>query len=136
MISKRQTKIFTLITHSCIIIAAGHGIGIMAIIDIASILNIITDFIRNLNVDFNDKILMAGFISLIGKILLITSFFKKSNFTIKILEFFGIILLWISVCYLLAGDWNNDPLHKIVFFTSIPFTISSIVLILLSFEKK
>ena len=53
----RKVKIFTILFHSFIIIGAGHGIGIMGIIDIASIPNLIDNYEFTLNGNFDDNIM-------------------------------------------------------------------------------
>lgn len=78
-----------------------------------------------LNGSFSDKIMSIGLISLIGKLLLITSFFIKTENYKRVPEITGVIVLWISVYFLTNGDWIYDSAHEIAFYTSIPFLISS-----------
>ncbi|WP_271425234.1 hypothetical protein [Aequorivita sinensis] len=124
----KKVKIFTILIHSFIIIGAGHGIGIMGMIDIASIPNLIDNYGFTLNGNFDDNIMSIGLISLIGKILLILSLFVKTNRTKNLTGLIGLLLLWISVYFLTSGNWNYDSLYELAFWTSIPFLISSIVL--------
>lgn len=133
---KRNSIILTVILHSFIILGVGHGIGIMGIIDIASIPNLIDDYGFTLSGEFNDKIMTIGFISLIGKILLIFSLFQKIELSEKIFEIIGIVLLWISVYFLSSGNWNYNFVYAIAFWTSIPFLISSLNLAFLIFKKQ
>ncbi len=121
--------------HSFIILGVGHGIGIMGIIDIASIPNLIENYGFTLNGEFSDKIMTIGLISLIGKVLLIVSIFLKSEFYKRILEIVGIILLWVSVYFLSSGNWSNNSVYEIAFWTSIPFLISSLNLAYLIIRK-
>jgi hypothetical protein len=123
---KRNSLILTIILHSFIILGVGHGIGIMGIIDIASIPNLIDDYGFTLSGEFNNKIMSIGLISLIGKVLLIISIFLKSEFYKRIIEIVGIILLWISVYFLSSGNWRYNSVYEIAFWTSIPFLISSL----------
>ncbi|WP_397447791.1 hypothetical protein [Polaribacter sp. R77954] len=133
---KRNSIILTVILHSFIILGVGHGIGIMGIIDIASIPNLIDNYGFTLSGEFNDKIMTIGFISLIGKILLIFSLFQKKELSEKIFEIIGIVLLWISVYFLSSGNWNYNFVYAIAFWTSIPFLISSLNLAFLIFKKQ
>lgn len=121
----KTIKIYTIILHSFIIIGVGHGIGIMGMFDIASIPNLISGYGFTLNGSFSDKIMSIGLISLIGKLLLITSFFIKTKNYKRVPEIIGVIILWISVYFLTNGDWIYDSAHEIAFYTSIPFLISS-----------
>lgn len=107
----------------------------MGIIDIASIPNLIDDYGFTLSGEFNDKIMSIGFISLIGKILLIISIFLKTEFNKRILEIAGILLLWTSVYFLSSGNWSYNSVYEIAFWTSIPFLISSLNSIFIIFRK-
>ena len=132
---KRNSIILTIILHSFIILGVGHGIGIMGIIDIASIPNLIDNYGFTLNGEFNDNIMSIGLISLLGKVLLIFSLFQKSESYEKIFEIIGIILLWVSVYFLSSGNWNYNFVYAIAFLTSIPFLISSLNLSFLIMSK-
>ncbi|AOW18418.1 hypothetical protein LPB03_13560 [Polaribacter vadi] len=132
---KTKSIIITIILHSFIILGVGHGIGIMGIIDIASIPNLIDDYGFTLSGEFNDKIMSIGFISLIGKVFLIISIFLKPEFYKRILEIAGILLLWTSVYFLSSGNWSHNSVYEIAFWTSIPFLISSLNSIFLIFRK-
>ncbi|WP_445738499.1 hypothetical protein [Mariniflexile sp.] len=124
----KKIKIFTILIHSFIIIGAGHGIGIMGMIDIASIPNLIDNYGFTLSGNFDDNIMSIGLLSLIGKILLIFSLFVKINRIKNLTGLIGILLLWISVYFLTSGNWNYDSLYELAFWTSVPFLISSIIL--------
>ena len=124
----KKVKIFTILIHSFIIIGAGHGIGIMGMIDIASIPNLIDNYGFTLSGNFDDNIMSIGLFSLIGKILLIFSLFIKVNRIKNLTGLIGISLLWISVYFLTSGNWNYESLYELAFWTSIPFLISSIIL--------
>jgi len=124
----RKVKIFTILFHSFIIIGAGHGIGIMGIIDIACIPNLIDNYGFTLNGNFDDNIMTIGLFSLIGKILLILSLIVKINRTKNLTGLTGILLLWISIYFLTSGNWKYESLYELAFWTSIPFLISSIIL--------
>ncbi|MBR9847350.1 MAG: hypothetical protein GYB35_15160 [Algicola sp.] len=124
----KKVKIFTILIHSFIIIGAGHGIGIMGMIDIASIPNLIDNYGITLSGNFDDNIMSIGLLSLIGKILLIFSLFIKINRIKNLTGLIGISLLWITVYFLTSGNWNYDSLYELAFWTSVPFLISSLIL--------
>jgi hypothetical protein len=133
--TKRNSIILTIILHSFIILGVGHGIGIMGIIDIASIPNLIEDYGFTLTGNFSDKIMSIGIISLIGKVFLILSLFTKPKLNKRVYEIVGIALLWVSVYFLTSGNWSFDSSYEIAFWTSIPFLISSLILIFLILTK-
>ena len=124
----RKVKIFTILFHSFIIIGAGHGIGIMGIIDIASIPNLIDNYEFTLNGNFDDNIMSIGLLSLIGKILLIFSLFMKINRIKNLTGLIGISILWITVYFLTSVNWNYNSLYELAFWSSVPFLISSLIL--------
>lgn len=132
---KRNSIILTIILHSFIILGVGHGIGIMGIIDIASIPNLIDDYGFTLEGEFSDKIMSIGLISLIGKTLLIISLFLKLKLNKRVVGTAGILLLWLSVYFLSSGKWSNNSAYEIAFWTSIPFLISSLNSIFLIFGE-
>ena len=124
----KKVKIFTILIHSFIIIGAGHGIGVMGMIDIACIPNLIDNYGFTFNGNFDDNIMSIGLLSLIGKIMLISSLFVKKDRIKNLTGLIGILLLWISVYFLTSGNWNYDSLYELAFWTSVPFLISSIIL--------
>jgi len=132
---KRNSIILTIILHSFIILGVGHGIGIMGMIDIASIPNLIDNYGFTLNGEFGDKVMSIGLISLIGKILLVVSIFLISELYKQILEIVGIVMLWVSVYFLTSGSWSYNSVYEIAFWTSIPFVISSLNSAFLIFRK-
>ena len=107
----------------------------MGIIDIASIPNLIEDYGFTLIGNFSDKIMSIGIISLIGKVFLILSLFTKPKLNKRVYEIVGIALLWVSVYFLTSGNWSFDSSYEIAFWTSIPFLISSLILIFLILTK-
>ncbi|WP_299834825.1 hypothetical protein [uncultured Tenacibaculum sp.] len=126
MTGKKTVKIFTIVSHALIILGVGHGIGFMGLIDVASIPNLISDYGFTLKGSFSDRIMSIGLISLVGKVLLLISFFIKKFQTKEILEFLGLILLWVSFFFLNFNLGSNSS-GGIIFFTGIPFLISSVI---------
>ena len=132
----KRIKIWTMILHSMIIIGAGHGIGILGIMDIACIPKIIENGIQNNNFgDFGDNLILVGLISLIGKIVLIISLFMKKEPNKNIAGLIGLFILWVSFYVLVSGNWNYDSLYELAFWTGLPFLFCSIVLFVLFFKN-
>ena len=122
----KKAKILTIIFHSIIIIAAGHGMGIMLMLDLVSIPSIIKNgFELNLTNEYESRFLITGSISMIGKIVLIVSLFPKAILIKNILAILGIILLLISFGVLTIGDWFYESLFIISFCSGIPFLMYS-----------
>jgi len=128
----KKIKILTIILHSLILIGAGHGIGFLIFFDFFSIPALFMNKIEyNLKADYDNRLMLVGLISMIGKITLIFSFFIKSKRNKILTEINGISLLWISVYFLTSGNWNYNSLFEFSFWSSIPFLISSIILTIL-----
>ena len=135
----KKTKIWTIILHSIIIIGAGHGIGILAIMDVASLPLIYEDGIKDsMTGGFGENLVLVGLISIIGKVVLILSLFLKKEPIKNITGIIGLFILWVSFYVLVSGNWNYDSLYELAFWTGTPFLICSIVLLFLlirNFER-
>tara|TARA_R100000935_G_C2696741_1_gene108693 strand:- start:32 stop:493 length:462 start_codon:yes stop_codon:yes gene_type:complete len=128
----KKIKIFTIILHSLIIIGAGHGIGILLFFDFLSIPDLFRNGLKyNLNADYQDRLMLVGLISVIGKIIMIFSLFVKTMRIKNLTGLSGILLLWISVYFLTSGNWSYNSLYEFSFWTSVPFLISSVLLTIL-----
>ena len=75
--SIKKLKIYTILIHCFIVIGAGHGIGIMGMLDIIGIIQIPEVFKNGiefkLNDEFQDRLSIVIIFSLIGKLFLIIS---------------------------------------------------------------
>lgn len=137
MTNIKKIKLYTILFHSFIIIGAGHGIGVMLFFDYLSIPMLFNNGIDyNLKAEYQDRLMLVGLISIIGKITLILSIFINLNKIKNVITLIGIILLWISVFFLTSGNWFYDWLYGFTFLTSIPFLIYSIKLTQLIFKNK
>jgi hypothetical protein len=137
MTNIKKIKLYTILFHSFIIIGAGHGIGVMLFFDYLSIPMLFNNGIEyNLKAEYQDRLMLVGLISIIGKITLILSIFINLNKIKNVITLIGIILLWISVFFLTSGNWFYDWLYGFTFLTSIPFLIYSIKLTQLIFKNK
>ena len=125
-------KILTIIFHSLIVIGAGHGIGFLIFCDISSIPALFMNEINfSLSAEYQEKLMFTGLISIIGKIILVFSFFIKKWRNKLLSEVIGILLLWFSVYVLTSGNWNYSSLPEFSFWSSIPFLIISGILVIL-----
>lgn len=137
MTNIKKIKLYTILFHSFIIIGAGHGIGVMLFFDYLSIPMLFNNGIEyNLNAEYQDRLMLVGLISIIGKITIILSIFINLNKIKNVITLIGIILLWISVFFLTSGNWFYNWLYGFTFLTSIPFLIYSIKLTQLIFKNK
>ena len=126
--STKRFKFFIILFHGFILIAAGHGLGIMAILDVAGFLQLILSSFKFTEItffeDFGNQIAIGIIFSLLGKLFLIVSFFIKLFKIKKIVAFVGIVFLITNFILFLSNDWHNSISTKLVFWSSLPFLIS------------
>ena len=120
----KQLKLLLIISHSLIPIAAGHGLGILLLFEIISPIRIFQDGISfNFNADFQDRLIFVGLVSLLSKIILISSLLLKNSKLKNLFTITGVLILWLAT-YILTKNPDKDSL------TNIPMITSSISLIL------
>ncbi|WP_299627908.1 hypothetical protein [uncultured Tenacibaculum sp.] len=128
----RKESLITILLHSLIVIGFGHGLGFLIFFDILSIPNFLKNGIQvDFELSYMDRLMNVGFISIIGKLILILGLFQKATISKMIFNIIGIILLLFAVIYLTYGNWYYENLHAFSFLFSIPFLIYSV-----SFFKK
>mgnify|MGYP000159155596 CR=1 FL=1 len=128
-------KILTIVLHSIIVIGAGHGIGIMIMLDFM-VIPLIIENNFSLDVDYNSSLGLVSLISLIGKVILLSSYIIRKASIKKILEIIGLVLLWTSF-YLLTSDKSDESIvSEISFWTGIPFFIGSVIFFFSIISKK
>ncbi|MGR7812811.1 hypothetical protein [Lacinutrix undariae] len=123
----RRAIILTLILNSIILIGvpSGHGYGFMGFFEFLSIPYLIENGINfQKNYPFESSLNIIGFISLIGKTLLITCLFYKKPLTKKSLIYTGLTLLFIAYIAINFGTWQYDTfLFIITLGSGIPFAM-------------
>lgn len=125
----KKIKILTVILHSLILIGIGHGGIFLLLFELGSIPALFNGKIEfDFNADYEDKLMLSGLISLIGKVFLIFSFFVKTNFNKTLTELIGLVFLWLSVYSMTSGKWDYNSLAEFSFWSSVPFLISSLIL--------
>lgn len=104
--------------------AAGHGLGILLLFEIISPIRIFQDGISfDINADFQDRLIFVGLVSLLSKIILISSLLLKNSKLKNLFTITGVLILWLAT-YILTKNPNKDSL------TNLPMITSSISLIL------
>lgn len=141
----KQLKIWTIVSFSFVIIAIGHGIAPMLLVDFFSIHQLIENGFSSFNFSTNDSetsFIFVGLFSLLGKLLIFLSmlrFIKKGNIK-NIVSLIGLFCLFISFYLLIFQNKNEETLKTVALFTGTPFLISSFFLFVKSvfvfFEEK
>lgn len=123
----KRALIISLILNSIIIVLVpeGHGGGIMILFEILLIPEIIENRIDIGKINFlENNIGVAIMLSLIGKLILISSLFVKKIFKTKIWVKIGLIFLLISFLSICFKAWNDGSfLFAITLGSGIPFLI-------------
>ena len=121
----KRALIITLILNSIIIVLVpeGHGGGIMILFEILLIPEIIENGIDIGKINFlKNNIGIAIILSLIGKLILISTVFVKKIFKAKIWIKIGLIFLLISFLSICYNAWNDGLfLFAITLGSGIPF---------------
>ena len=123
----KSLSVWTLMANFFIVIAAGHGIGTLGLLEFY--------FISNL-LDANDtpsfdsilvsKLFYSAFINFFGQLSILTAFFTKRKLSTG-LKLLGLLSLVLAFCILLSYLWNERTII-ITIITAIPFIILSILL--------
>ena len=119
----KKAIILVLILNSIIVIGIpeGHGGGIMILFEMIIIPELVENGIDILKMNILEVVIL---ISLIGKLILISTLIFKEIFKIKILIKFGLALLLFSFLSLSHKAWKYDNfLFTITFGSGIPFLI-------------
>lgn len=131
MTSFKRLTIWTIVLSFFIIIGAGHGIACVGLFEIVGLFhkfNIGTeDFSLSLTASYDKSLSAVALFALLGHILLIASILTKSNEQTFWTKLVGLLLLWLSFCYLTHNSFSDD-LSEIGFVTGLPFLIISLML--------
>ncbi|MEP2278830.1 hypothetical protein [Maribacter sp.] len=114
----KKSIIIVLILHSLILfgIPSGHGFGLMILLDILCVPMIFQN-------DLEEFFIVAGIISLTGKLLLIISFFVKDLNTKNSIVVIGLIALLISFFLIIIENSNDTMLTLLPLIFGVPFLL-------------
>jgi len=135
MANLKSLTIWTIVLNFLILVGAGHGVGIIGLIEIISLIRILTgqafgneDISFALNSTYEKSLFAVGLFSFIGQLLLLSSLLIKKPDKKDWTKIVGIIFLWIGFYYLVHNIFQ-DGLSGVGFFTGLPFFICSIIII-------
>jgi general stress protein CsbA len=126
----KKNAIWMIIFSLFIIIAAGHGIAFLGLIEIFGILSFNSgseDFAISMSLESSyDKILgFVALLSLTGQLVLVISLFLKEQTRRFWIQILGLVILWIGFFYL-THNLFDDFGSMLGFCSGLPFLISSI----------
>jgi hypothetical protein len=126
MLTHKKIKIWTIILHGLIIIAAGHGIAPLFMLEAFYIFNMkIADFHFSFSAD-HDHFGAAAFTALPGQVATILSLFIVKKNRKMAFHLSGLCMFWLSFAYL-GYDAANNSRIQVAWFTAIPFFICTIL---------
>jgi hypothetical protein len=121
MVHSTILKIALIVSHSFIIIGLGHGVGVLAILEIIGLGAIVEQISRDKGGDLSDwTIRLFAILTFVGQIAIIVSIAAKAKPIAAHIS--GIILLWASL-FIYAYGIRNDNYSHILTFSCVPFSI-------------
>ena len=128
MIRTAKLKIWTLISHACIVIGIGHGIstlGIMAPFWLISVFSGTYNSVGDSDVS-SSTIQLVALMALFGQFALVLSLFLRSSSTALWVHLIGLWLLWSAIGTYAIGVRDDNYAHLSVI-TCIPFAYFTLV---------
>jgi hypothetical protein len=114
--------------NSFIVIPAGHGIGFLALMEFAVLCLRGYEFTLSI-IEYEDTFGLASILSLIGQVVLVGSFFIKSQKVFAGASIIALSCLFLGFSLLAYRSLLGETLATISFVTGIPFIIASIILV-------
>ena len=111
-----------------IVIPAGHGIGFLALIEIAVLFFRSYEFTLSIN-KYEDTFGLASIFSFVGQLVLLGSFFINKQKVFAGLLITALAWLFLGFFFLTFRSLQGETLATISFVTGIPFIISSVILV-------
>ena len=126
MTTTKKLKIWTILSHACIVVGFGHGVIILLLIEIMWFPYFTRDFSFFFNESFAKHLPVVGFTTLLGQAALIISILNTKQVIKLVSQIGGVILLWASIFYF-TNYVNEDSDIVFVTLTSVPFVICTII---------
>jgi hypothetical protein len=114
-----------LITHSLVIVAAGHGVGPHFFLDYFTINQVFSgDWDFSVGPDYPARLPFVGMLSIIGKSILLVALMVKRKKRVYQLMTVGLSILLFFFALLTLGDWGYQSLFRVSFLSGLPFFVS------------
>ncbi len=124
----KKFKIFTVLTiflNLMVVIGAGHGIGILAIVESFGLAEI---FNGNVHITFvgtyDERLYTSALISLFAQVFLLTIIFIKNDL-LKLYSILFLLPVLLLSFIILTLEFTHSNVDKISFISGIPFLISA-----------
>jgi hypothetical protein len=120
-----RIKILVLILNLLIIVGAGHGGAPLILFEVFSLKDL-GEFKINISGSYEDRIATAALVSLVGQIILISSYFCKKKLK-SYLTIAGCFVL-LTASFILTKDALDFTIDTLSLFTALPFIATASVL--------
>lgn len=132
MVLLKRFLLWIMLLQGVIVIAAGHGVGIMILLDCVALIDY-ADFIKEETFTFFPKkgsndLGIAIIFSITGKLFTIVALFIKRRGRFFVLSLIGLTQLWLSYFYL-SYHFTSDNAAYTAFITGLPFLLLSFLFI-------
>jgi hypothetical protein len=115
-----------------IVIGAGHGIGILGLVEIFGLTEMFDDdFKFSILGNYDNRLFTSAFISSVGQLILAISIFIKQLKLKFNLIYIGLIITLFAF-FVLVNDLINSSTDKLSFWTGIPFLIIAFILLIVT----
>ncbi|QHT69999.1 hypothetical protein GXP67_26815 [Rhodocytophaga rosea] len=124
----RKLTNWTIVFNLLIVIGAGHGIGILSLIEVFLLPEILVDGLTfSFQSTYEKRLEVAALLSILGQCMLISSYFIKVDAIKLLIKIFSIGILWVGFIYL-TYDFTSNSAANLSLITGIPFLIISLLL--------
>jgi hypothetical protein len=121
---------WTITTNLLIVIGAGHGIGVLGLIEILLLPTRLEEGITfSIHASYDERLGAAALLSLFGQLLMISSYLMSTAFYKFLIKLYGIVILWVGFIYL-TYDFTSNTAATLGLITGIPFMILSTLLMI------
>jgi hypothetical protein len=129
MKSINRLIILTIVFSFLILIGAGHGIGVLGLIEILGLNEFFRGDVKfSLTGNYDDRLFTAAIFAAVGQIILIVAYLKKLQLQKFKVIYAGLFILFFSY-FILTIDFFNSTLDSFSFWGGAPFLVSAILLL-------
>jgi hypothetical protein len=129
MKSVNRLVILTIVFNFLILIAAGHGIGFLGLIEIFGLNEFLQGDVKfSLTGDYDNRLFTAATIAIVGQIVLFVAYFIKIQAQKFKTIYAGLFILFFSY-FILTIDFLNSTLDSFSFWGATPFLVFSILVL-------
>ena len=126
--------VLTIVFNFLILIGAGHGIGILGLMEIVGLNEFIQGYVKfSLTGNYNDRLFTAATIAAIGQIILLVAYFRNFQVQKFRIIYVGLFILFVSY-FILTNDLFNSTLDIFSFWAGTPFFVLSIILLVMTIK--